>query len=95
MSYQHRAQLKAYLKTRDDGREPYWQETSLTLAEQVNKPTGKSRWAAALRTLKLFDWLGHGTNIAKMCRDEQERQDLEAKCPHCGKEDNQQYCMHA
>ena len=93
MSYQHRTQLKTYLKTRDDDREPYWQETSLALADQVNKPTGKSRWAAARRTLNLFDWLGHGTNIAKMYGNEPARQDLEAKCPHCGKEDNQQHCM--
>jgi hypothetical protein len=66
MRYHHRAQLHQYLADRDGNRKPYWQATSLALAEQVNKPTGRSHWAAARRTLGLFNWLGHGSNLAKM-----------------------------
>jgi hypothetical protein len=38
--YQYQAQLRQYLSDRDGNRKPYWQATSLVLAEQVKKPTG-------------------------------------------------------
>jgi hypothetical protein len=66
MRYQQRAQLHQYLADQDGNRELYWQATFLALAEQVNKPTGRSRWAAARRTLGMFNWLGHESNLAKM-----------------------------
>jgi hypothetical protein len=43
MRYQHRAQLHQYLADQNGNMELYWQEFSLALAEQVNKPTGRSR----------------------------------------------------
>jgi hypothetical protein len=87
MRYLHRAQLHQYLADRAGNREPYWQATSLASAEQVNKPTGRSRWAAARRTLDLFNWLGHRSNLNIFFDKQLEKQIIIAKCPHCGKKE--------
>jgi hypothetical protein len=76
MKYQHQPQLYQYLADRDGTREPYWQETSLVLAEQVNKLKGGSRWAAVRRILGLFNWLGHRSNLTKMYDKQPENNSL-------------------
>jgi hypothetical protein len=78
--HQRRAPLHQFLNDWDETREPSWQKTSLVLVEQVNKPMGRSRGAAARRTLGLFKWLGHENNLAKMYNKHLKRQIIIAKC---------------
>jgi hypothetical protein len=40
--------------------------TALGLTVSVHKPKEKSYGAAARRALRVFDWMGHGRNHAKL-----------------------------
>jgi hypothetical protein len=50
-------------------------------------------WAAARRSLIIFDWIGHGRNLAKMIPRHTTRHDQVAACSHCNLPDNQAHCM--
>ena len=62
-------------------------------ASTVHPPKDNSFWAAARRTLIIYDWLGHGRNRAKMCQLHPAQQQQIAQCPHCKGHDDQAHCM--
>ena len=102
--YQHNHQLAQYLLKRDTGgliHSHQWRSTALEFAAKVHPlPTNctQSYWHAARRTLKLFDWVGHGRNQLKYNRTQSRDSphivpDPNACCKHCNQVDNQAHVM--
>ena len=89
LRFQHDTQLRRMLEKRDSGGS-YWQFTTFSLAAYVNPPEDKSYWAAARRSLRLFDWIGHGRNLAKMELDPARKAKI-GECRQCGEQDFQNH----
>ena len=66
--------------------------TANSNAPYVSPPENNYYLAAARRSLKLFDWIGHGRNLAKMQNDPVRKAQV-GKRPQCGKLDSQNHCM--
>jgi hypothetical protein len=94
IDYQHRASLATMTDTRDQrNEEQRWTSTALSFASKVHPPKDKSFWAAARRTLIVFDWVGHGRNRGKQCALHPAQRTQVEKCPHCQQYDDQAHCM--
>ena len=102
-SYQHHAQLQQYLTTRDSGAtlpSTYWQCTAIDFMNAVHPlPTGyrSPYWHAARRSVRIFDWIGHGRNQAKYasritCHPSPQTLTVPL-CAHCGQQDDQAHIM--
>ena len=80
--------------TRDQwNSEQRWSSTGLSFTSNIHQPKDQSFWAAARRTLVVYDWLGHGRNRAKQCALTPAQQEQVARCPHCQQLDSQAHCM--
>ena len=73
--------------------EQRWTTTGLSFTSNIHQPKDQSFWAAARRTLVIYDWLGHGRNRAKQCALTPEQQAQAACCSHCQQPDSQAHCM--
>jgi hypothetical protein len=94
IDYQHRAAQVAWARKRDiRNEEQRWESTALSFASKVHPAKDKSFWAAARRSLIVYDWLGHGRNRAKMCNLHPAQKQQIEKCPHCSALDSQAHCM--
>jgi len=94
IDHQHQILLDNMLRKRDgNNEEQRWTSTAIEFACNIHPPKNKSFWAAARRSLIMFDWIGHGRNLAKMIPRHTTRHDQVAACPHCKLPDNQAHCM--
>ena len=94
IDYQHRACLAAMTANRDQWNDVQrWTTTALSFASSVHPPKDESYWAAARRTLIVFDWVGHGRNKSKQCALHPAQKAQVEKCPHCQRLDDQAHCM--
>ena len=94
ITHQHRAQLTKMLTNRDQyNTENKWTSTAIPFANKVHPVKNTSFWAAARRSLILYDWLGHGRNLAKMKPPGSLAHQTAAACPHCTQPDGQAHCM--
>ena len=99
LSHQHDAQLAEYIMHRENTRSQdtdrtadYWSASRLSFAAKVHPVTNHSFWAAARRTLLIYDWIGHGRNRAKMCTNPSDKRQ-QRLCRHCRQPDSQKHCM--
>jgi hypothetical protein len=81
-----------YLSKRDGQRAPYWSITGWEFTHKVHQLKSNSFWAAARRALVVFDWLGHGRNLALMATTAPVIERV-SKCPHCKQLDSQRHLM--
>ena len=102
-TYQHHYQLHKYLHDRDAHAatpSTYWQSTAIEFMNAVHPlPPGyrSSYWHAARRSIRIFDWIGHGRNRAKHSPRPTSTLHptpiLSLPCPHCGLPDDQVHLM--
>ena len=93
LTHCHAERLESYLRTRDTGKiVKKWTTTKLEFTNKIHPLPYSSSWTAARRATIIFDWLGHGRNMAKMTPSLQDRESV-SKCTHCAAPDSQSHCM--
>jgi hypothetical protein len=101
-AYQHRYQLHKYLRDRDNQAETpsnYWQTTAIEFMHAIHPLPGVYRstyWHAARRSTRIFDWVGHGRNQAKLLIAPPRSPPNLPVCPlcsHCGLIDDQAHTL--
>ena len=94
LTYQHQHLLASYTRSRDrDSHDPTWSTTAFSFAHAIHPTKDRSYWAAARRTMIVFDWVGHGRNRAKINQSPENAPTDVHNCRLCGQVDSQQHCM--
>ena len=103
-TYQHDYQLQLYLSNRDSSSpnmSSYWRSTAMEFAASIYPLTSKNKssyWHAGRRTLRLYDWVGHGRNQMKYIGrtphlGTEPTTVTHFPCAYCGKPDDQAHIM--
>ena len=94
INHQHHALLHNYTEKRDlSNTTRYWSSTAFDFANKVNPLKDTSSWTATRRTLIVFDWLGHGRNLAKMSNTTVEERTRISQCKCCGQPDSRHHSI--
>jgi hypothetical protein len=72
--------------------EQRWSPTAISFASTIHPPNDASDWAAARRTLIVYDWLEHGQNRANMQPVGSIQRTVAGQCKHCLLPDLQAHC---
>lgn len=94
LGHQHSTMLTNMTTYRDSWNDEHrWSSTALSFASAIHPPQDSSFWAAARRSLIIYDWGGHGRNRAKQCKLHPAQRTRTEQCGHCFQKDSQAHCM--